>query len=152
MPKAVSTKSKKNEAQLSMPEGRVGKYFYSVGRRKTAVATVRLYENGKGDFTINGEKVEKFINSKEFEEILYAPLRAVKAVKAFDISAHVKGGGVRSQIDAVKHAISRALTLTDPLLRPTLKKIGYLTRDPRMKERKKPGLKRARKAPQWSKR
>lgn len=135
-----------------MPTGRVGKYFYAVGKRKTAIATVRLYENGNGGFSVNGKELAEFAQTKDLEELGLAPLKLVKAQKAYDVTATVKGGGVKAQMDAIKHAISRALTVADMMLRPSLKKAGFLTRDPRIKERKKPGLRKARRAPQWSKR
>lgn len=148
----TKTKKTTTENQDSLPTGRVGKYFYAVGKRKRAVATVRLYENGKGDFLVNGKKLKDFSSVKEHEELLTAPLRLLKAQKAYDVSANVCGGGIKGQVDAIKHAISRALTVADIMLRPTLKRAGFLTRDPRIKERKKPGMRKARRAPQWSKR
>ncbi len=162
MPKATKTAKRsgavepssrhKESAEATMPKGRVGKYFHAIGKRKTAIASVRLYEKGTGSFIVNGKKMTEFINGKDFEEIAWAPLRAVHALKSYDIQINVAGGGHRAQVDAIKHGISRALTKADIMLRPTLKKAGFLTRDPRIKERKKPGLKSARRAPQWSKR
>jgi len=149
----VAEKTTKKEAkENAMPSGRVGKYHYAVGKRKTAVATVRLYEKGNGNVTVNGKTLQDFVNSKDLEEFVLAPLRLVGALKSFDVTVQVKGGGFRGQVDAVKHGIARALIKGDEMLRPTLKKAGFLTRDPRTKERKKFGLKKARRAPQWSKR
>ncbi|MBU0706458.1 MAG: 30S ribosomal protein S9 [Patescibacteria group bacterium] len=130
---------------------RDGHYFYANGKRKTSVARIRLYENGKGEIIVN----DKPINEYFFGELIVsvkAPLKIANALKLFDITAFVEGGGVSSQADAVRHGISKALLEYDPELRSQLKKAGFLTRDSRTKERKKPGLKRARRAPQWAKR
>ncbi len=143
-------KAKKDDK--AVPTGRVGKYHYAVGKRKTSVATVRLYEKGNGNFTVNGKTLQDFVNSKDLEEVVTAPLRLVGALKGYDVTVQVKGGGFRGQVDAIKHGVARALIEGDALLRPTLKKAGFLTRDPRTKERKKFGLKKARRSPQWSKR
>lgn len=122
-----------------------GKYFYALGRRKRAIAKARLY-NGKGNFYINGKEIAK-------PSLVYLePLDMVGKKTAFDVMAWVCGGGIASQSMAIRHAISRALLEYNKDFRQTLKKAGFLTRDPREKERKKPGLKRARKAPQWCKR
>lgn len=128
------------------------KYYRAVGRRKTATATVRL-DQGKGQITINKKKVsEYFENPEEALKIFLEPLQISGKPAQFDIFINVKGGGKKAQIEAIRLAISRALLLSDSELRPTLKKAGFLTRDSRAKERKKPGLKRARRAPQWQKR
>jgi small subunit ribosomal protein S9 len=121
------------------------KYFYGTGRRKTAVARVRLYP-GKGQVKINKEEIA------EPNSIYLAPLTATSKLNDFDISVVVEGGGFMAQLEAIRHGVSRALISFDPELKPTLRKLGYVTRDPREKERKKPGLKRARRAPQFSKR
>lgn len=120
------------------------KYFYGTGRRKTSVARVRIY-NKKGDSTING----KIVN---LDDEMQKPFEITGLSDSFYISAKVLGGGWSSQIEAIRHGIARALESFNPTLRSTLKKAGYLSRDPREKERKKPGLKKARKAAQWSKR
>lgn len=120
------------------------KYYFGTGRRKTAVATIRLVESPK-TIIINGKDAELS------EEVL-APLTLVGKKNAFGISVHVNGGGKKSQMDAIRHGIARALEQVDSGFRTTLKKAEFLTRDPREKERKKPGLKRARRAPQWAKR
>ena len=130
---------------------RDGHYFYANGKRKTSVARVRLYENGKGEIIVNNKPFTEYF----FGELLgsiKAPLKIANALKLFDVTALVEGGGVSSQADAVRHGISKALLEYDPELRSQLKKAGFLTRDARVKERKKPGLKRARRAPQWAKR
>lgn len=121
------------------------KYFYGTGRRKTAVARVRLYP-GKGQVKINNKEIETP------DSIYLAPLKACSKTTDFDISVIVGGGGFNSQLEAIRHGVSRALILFDPELKPALRKLGFITRDPREKERKKPGLKRARRAPQFSKR
>lgn len=120
------------------------KYFYAIGRRKTAVARVRLYENGK--------VVEINDKSATIPESVSKVLELVGKKDAFGMTVKVSGGGKEGQIDAIRLAVARALEKFDPDLRPTLKKAGYLSRDPREKERKKPGLKGARRAPQFSKR
>jgi len=128
-----------------------GKYHYGTGRRKTATARVRLYE-GRGQATINGKLAAEYLNPKQLEELLWQPLVLVGMRNKFDISAKVNGGGSKAQAEAIRHGISRALLKFDASLRPTLKSNKLLTRDPRAKERKKYGLKRARRAPQFSKR
>jgi small subunit ribosomal protein S9 len=127
------------------------KYFEEVGRRKTSIARVRLEKNGK-EFVINGKSWEKYFTTEELRQNIMAPLEITDYAGKFSFSVKVKGGGISSQSDAVRHGIARALILIDPDLRKKLKKAGYLKRDPRMRERKKFGLKRARRAPQWKKR
>lgn len=126
-------------------------YYAAVGRRKTSVARVRL-SKGKGVITVNGRKFENYFPDIIWQIAVKSPLVLVGQEKTQDISVLVKGGGVNSQAEAVRHGIARALEKIDATLRPTLKKAGFLTRDPREKERKKYGLKRARRAPQFSKR
>ncbi len=120
-------------------------YHYGTGRRKTAVAQVRLYPKGNGKVTVNEKVVAKA--SPEYLE----PLKLVGQAD-LDISAHVSGGGTKGQIEAIRHGVARALVAMDEAYRTTLKGAGFLTRDPRAKERKKPGLRSARRSPQWSKR
>ncbi|MBU1017843.1 30S ribosomal protein S9 [Patescibacteria group bacterium] len=130
---------------------RKGKYYYSNGKRKTSIARVRLYEKGKGDIVVNDQSLNDYF----FGELIgnaKAPLKLVDMLKSFDVIVKVTGGGVSSQADAVRHGIAKALTVFDPGLRLVLKRAGFLTRDSRTKERKKFGLHRARRAPQWSKR
>jgi small subunit ribosomal protein S9 len=128
------------------------KYWQAVGRRKTAVARVRL-KKGNGEVVINKKKPEEYFeNTEQALKILLAPLELVGKLGQFDISIKLKGGGKQAQIEAARLGIARALILVEPELMTTLRKSGFLTRDPRMKERKKPGLKGARRAPQWSKR
>ncbi len=128
------------------------RYHYGTGRRKTAVARVRLYP-GTGAITVNGKTAREYFGGRDLhQQQLMLPLRLTNMTERFDISVRVVGGGVSGQVGAVRHGIARALTRFDIELRPTLKSAKMLTRDPRAKERKKPGLKRARKAPQYTKR
>lgn len=127
-------------------------YFYSAGKRKTSIARVKLFDGGKGELTVNGKKASDYFPTRLHIENAVAPLKLADAAKRFDIEVNLKGGGKSSQSDALRHGISRALLLVDPDLRPTLKREGFLRRDARIKERKKPGLKGARRAPQFSKR
>ena len=130
-----------------------GVYYEGVGRRKAATARVRLYtEENQGQMVVNGRPAEEyFVRLGDMQSIM-DPLEAVGLEGKFFVSVLVTGGGVTGQTDAVRHGLARALLRSDPELRPTLRRGGYLTRDPRVKERKKPGLKRARKAPQYTKR
>ena len=128
------------------------KYYEAVGRRKTSIARVRLFSKGEKLFLVNAKPIEKYFPTFELQEIAKAPLEKMKCLDKFRISARIKGGGLFGQAEAIRHAISRALVLFNPDFRKRLKKAGFLKRDPRMKERKKFGLKRARKAPQWAKR
>jgi small subunit ribosomal protein S9 len=128
-----------------------GEYLKSVGRRKTSVAQVRMYKDGKGIIVINGKKGSHYFVGDGIS-IATQPLKVTGHVRDLNFSIIVKGGGVSGQIEACRHGITRALLLLDPLLKDSLKVHGFLTRDPRQKERKKPGLKGARKRPQWSKR
>lgn len=129
-----------------------GKYFFSVGRRKRAIATLRLYETGKGEIIINDKSLAEYFPQFELQNEITKPLKASGHYDSHTITVHVSGGGMRGQADSVQLAIARALILMDATLHQGLKKQDFLTRDPRKKERKKPGLKRARRAPQWSKR
>jgi len=126
-------------------------YFYSVGKRKTAIARVKMYDSGAGEVTVNGNKLKDYFSGVQIENAV-APLAITDKKKDFDLEVVVVGGGKSAQSDAMRHGISRSLILFDPDLRVTLKRAGFLRRDPRIKERKKPGLKRARRAPQFSKR
>jgi len=128
------------------------KYYYGKGKRKTATAKVRLYINGTGKILINDKLLTDYVPTKTWIDLIESPLVLTSTKKLFDISVKVEGGGPSSQADAIKHGISKALLEYNSKLRTTLKKEGFLTRDSRMKERKKPGLKKARRAPQFSKR
>jgi small subunit ribosomal protein S9 len=126
-------------------------YFYGTGRRKHSVARVRVYE-GTGNITINGRNIDDYFGLETLKLIVRQPLALTDTLDKFDIVCTVAGGGVTGQAGAIRHGLSRALLQYDENLRPELKKAGFLTRDPRMKERKKYGLKAARRAPQFSKR
>ena len=126
-------------------------HFYGTGRRKSSVARVRVY-NGTGKITINGRDIDDYFGLETLKLIVNQPLELTETVGKFDIVCNVTGGGVTGQAGAIRHGLSRALLQYNEELRPALKKAGFLTRDPRMKERKKPGLKGARRAPQFSKR
>lgn len=129
-----------------------GQFYYGVGRRKTSVARVRLYP-GEGTVTVNGKPAREYFGGRDlYQAAILEPLSLTSTRERFDVIATVVGGGVSGQAGAVRHGISRALTRFDSELRPTLKQAKMLTRDAREKERKKIGLKRARKAPQYTKR
>ena len=128
------------------------KYFYGTGRRKSSVARVRVYENGTGAITINGRDIDDYFGLDTLKLVVRQPLVTSDMVGKVDIVITVAGGGVSGQAGAIRHGISRALILLNPEFRAALKAAGFLTRDPRMKERKKYGLKAARRAPQFSKR
>ena len=127
-------------------------YMYGTGRRKSSVARVHLFEGGNGTITINGRDIDEYFGLETLKMVVRQPLEATGTVGKVDISATVSGGGVSGQAGALRHGIARALLSVDPAYRTILKKAGFLTRDPRMKERKKYGLKAARRAPQFSKR
>ena len=127
-------------------------YYEAVGRRKRATARVRMFPGGDGSIVINEKPLEEYFAREGDVLALTEPLRATATENRFNISVRVKGGGMTGQSDAVRMGVARALLKADPELRPVLRKGGFLTRDARAKERKKPGLKRARKAPQYTKR
>jgi small subunit ribosomal protein S9 len=126
-------------------------YYYATGKRKTSVARVQLLENGTGELTVNDKSLKEYFHGIQHEKI-FSPLMLTSHKQTFDITVKTTGGGKDSQSEAIRHGISRALILFDPALRSLLKKAGFLRRDSRIRERKKPGLKRARRAPQWAKR
>ena len=127
-------------------------YMYGTGRRKSSVARVHLYQGGTGKITINGRDIDDYFGLDTLKLITRQPLVATETIGKVDIEATVTGGGVTGQAGALRHGIARARLLVNEEYRSVLKKAGYLTRDPRMKERKKYGLKAARRAPQFSKR
>ena len=129
----------------------VHKYVEGVGRRKTATARVRL-SKGEGAITVNEKPIKEYFQSPELGEKALQPLTSLKLGSDFSISAKVQGGGIHAQAEAVRHGLARALTMLDPELKTQLRSLGYLTRDSRMVERKKYGLRKARRAPQWQKR
>ncbi len=125
--------------------------FYGTGRRKSSVARVYIVP-GKGNITVNKRSLDEYFGLETLKVIVRQPLVAIESEGKYDVIVTVKGGGYTGQAGAIRHGIARALLQVDNEFRPVLKKAGYLTRDPRMKERKKPGLKAARRAPQFSKR
>lgn len=129
-----------------------GKFISVVGRRKRSAAQIRLYKNGKGEIVVNDEDFKKYFSTAELQIKVVQPLKMVGMEKSLGFSIVCKGGGKVGQADAVRHGIARALIAMDKELKPVLGAEDLLTRDARKKERKKPGLKKARRAPQWSKR
>lgn len=127
-------------------------YFFANGKRKTSVACVRLHKDGKGVITINERSFENYFPVSTDQDKILAPLKVTNNLGSFDISVIVHGGGIHSQAEAVRHGIAKALLEVNAEHRSALKPLGFLTRDSRVKERKKYGLKRARRAPQWQKR
>lgn len=130
----------------------VSRYFEAVGRRKASTARVRLFPGGTGAITVNERPAKEHFSRAVDYDTVNLPLKVVGQEGKFDITVKVEGGGVTGQAEAVRHGVARALLRMNPDLRKPLRKNGYLTRDPRVKERKKPGLKRARKAPTYTKR
>ncbi len=128
------------------------KFITAVGRRKTAIASVRLIPSSKATVTVNGKTTKEYFKTDERAKIAEEALAKAESAEIYAVIAHVEGGGVAAQADALRHAISRALTKAEPKTRAVLKTAKFLKRDPRAKERKKPGLVKARKRKQWSKR
>ncbi len=149
MPTAQSKSTSPKKPSVKKESSRT--YFYAVGKRKTSIAKVKLYPKGSGSVLINEKKAEEYFSGTSLEKILL-PFSILGDKKGYDVEASVLGGGKMGQSDAVCHGISRALTICDDGLRIVLKRAGLLTRDSRTKERKKYGLKKARRSPQWSKR
>ena len=141
------TKTKEKESEKG-----VDRYIEAVGRRKTAVARVRIVLSTKEHIIVNDENIESYFDTEDLRRIASEALHKSKIPEKYSVSARVSGGGIHSQAEAIRHGISRALAGTDLDLRKKIKKLGFLKRDPRAKERRKFGLKKARKAPQWSKR
>ena len=126
--------------------------YWGTGRRKKAIARVRLIPGGEGNIVINKRTIDQYFGLETLKFIVRQPLVLTSTLDKYDVAVNVNGGGTTGQAGAIRHGIARALCLADETLRPTLKAAGFLTRDPRMKERKKYGLHKARKAPQFSKR
>ncbi|MBI4836831.1 MAG: 30S ribosomal protein S9 [Candidatus Portnoybacteria bacterium] len=136
---------------------RARRYFEAIGRRKTATCRARLFtarplDEYEGRITVNGKSYKEYFPTSELQQIVEASLNKLKSLNRFEISAKVWGGGIKAQAEAIRHGIARTLVLFNPDFRKKLKRADFLRRDPRMKERKKYGLKKARRAPQWSKR
>jgi len=129
-----------------------GRFTDAIGRRKTSTARVRLYKGSEGLIIINGANAGKYFPEEELFSIINQPLKSAGLIKDFNISVNLGGGGKKGQAEAVRHGIARALLAINPELRTSFKIKGWITRDARKKERKKPGLKKARRAPQWAKR
>ena len=146
--KKAAVKVEKVKKEVKKP----AKYFEEVGRRKTAVARVRLFTQGEKAFLVNEKPLKDYFPSHELQQIVFSPLEKMNCLDKFRILVRVKGGGFHAQAEAIRHGLSKALTLFNPDFRKKMKKAGFLTRDSRMRERKKFGLKRARRAPQWQKR
>ncbi|ALM09436.1 MAG TPA: 30S ribosomal protein S9 [Candidatus Peribacter riflensis] len=134
------------------PTEKKRQYLSGVGKRKTAIARVKVFEGGSGEAIVNGLKIREYFDTAFQTENALSPLVLANLKGRIDVEAITRGGGKEAQSDAVRHGLSRALLLVSPELRGDLKRAGYLRRDARIKERKKPGLKRARRAPQWQKR
>jgi small subunit ribosomal protein S9 len=149
----VQKKAKEQTEKTDLTKKRVRhSYLYAVGRRKKAIARTRLFKKGEGKITVNEIEYLKYFPTQELQQLILQPLEAVGKLKEFDFSIKTAGGGKHGQAEACRHGIARALIIFDNELRKVLKPYDLLKRDPRRKERKKPGLKRARRAPQWAKR
>jgi small subunit ribosomal protein S9 len=129
-----------------------GEFLKAIGRRKEASAQVKIFPSGKGAIIVNGKELKQYFPVFNLQESVLAPIKLAGREGKIDVSALVRGGGIRGQAEAVRLGVARALRILDESLHTTIKKAGFLTRDPRVKERKKYGLKKARRAPQWAKR
>ncbi len=144
---------KKTEKEEKIPRvKKIVKYYEGVGQRKTATARVRIFSQGEKNFLVNEKLLDKYFPILQLQQVSLSPLEIMDLLGKFGVSVKVKGGGLNAQAEAIRNAIAKALVLFNPDFRKKLKKAGFLTRDPRMRERKKFGLKRARRAPQWKKR
>lgn len=154
MPELIEEKNEEDDFVFdeSKYDENSNQYFEATGRRKTAVARVRLYTKGDKTITINGKDISEYFKTPVLQKTIGYSLDRIKSTGRFRITIVVNGGGINSQAEAIRHGITRALVVFNPEYRKRLRKAGFLTRDSRMKERKKFGLKRARRAPQWSKR
>lgn len=138
--------------EMAGPETKLKKYYEGTGRRKTAIARVRLFTKGDRIFSINGKPFDVYFQTIELQQLASSSLNKMKCLERFQVLAQVRGGGLHAQAEAIRHGAARALTQFNPDFRKRLRRAGFLTRDARMRERKKFGLKRARRAPQWAKR
>ncbi len=157
MPRKKTKKTKdpvkvKAKEELKQKKSKEDRYIEAVGRRKRAIARLRFKKHEGKEIFINDKKLFEYFPPKELQEIVFSPLYKINLSENFKITIKVKGGGVRAQAEAIRHALARALVKSNEDFKKRLKKAGFLTRDPRERERKKFGLKRARRAPQWSKR
>lgn len=143
---------KTDKPEIKRETAATGKYYYGLGRRKTAIAKVKLFENGNGKLIVNGKEYKSFYRYPLYAENLELPFESVGLTGKIDAEIKVVGGGMKSSSEACRLGIARALVKMTENFKPALRAAGYVTRDPRAKERKKPGLKRARRAPQWAKR
>jgi small subunit ribosomal protein S9 len=162
--KAVKPRKRTKKVEKPKPAPKLEKYYQAEGKRKTAVARIRLFtskvksqkeELGRSleqVFLVNEKALEQYFPTPELRQIAQSSLEKMKCLDKFKVSIRVRGGGLKAQAEAIRHGIARALVLFNPDFRKRLKTAGFLTRDPRMRERKKFGLKRARRAPQWQKR
>jgi small subunit ribosomal protein S9 len=150
--KRKSKRIKKTKKVKKKAPSKKERYFRAIGRRKTATARVRLFPKGKGEILINDKALDVYFPNSFLQGVVRAPLEIAKSLNKFKITAIVKGGGKNAQAEALRHGIARALVDFNAKLKKELKKAGFLKRDPRMRERKKFGLKRARRGPQWAKR
>ena len=148
----ATRKKKQSEKETASSRPKPSVYYEAVGRRKTAIARIRLFEGAKKDFVVNEKPLDAHIQSAEYQKIAKEALEKGVHGKAFSVSVRVQGGGPHAQAEAIRQGIARALVKFDAELRTNLKALGFLTRDSRMRERKKFGLKRARRARQWRKR
>ncbi|MEK7503804.1 MAG: 30S ribosomal protein S9 [Patescibacteria group bacterium] len=151
MPIKTKKQVKKAKPEI-VKEAKALHFFEATGRRKTAVARVRLQAGNSKDFTVNDKTLDKYFPAKELQQTALSCLDKMGCLNQFSVTAKVRGGGLHAQAEALRHGTARALTEFSPDYRDRLKTTGFLTRDSRMRERKKFGLKRARKAPQWNKR
>lgn len=141
----------KKAAKIEKPVPKTEHYFEAIGRRKTAIARVRFFPKGEKEFLVNGKPHNVYFPDLELQQIVKGPLSKM-SLDDFKVTSRTRGGGLHSQAEAIRHGVARALVLFDAGFKKRLKGLGYITRDPRMRERKKFGLKRARRAPQWQKR
>jgi len=141
-----------NEEQEIIIDKNDTKYYAAIGRRKTSIASVRIFTQGDKTIEVNGTNYKKYFASPDLQQIVESSLKKMKADDKFRVMAVVRGGGIHAQAEAIRHGIARALVVFNPEFKKRLRRASFLTRDSRMRERKKFGLKRARKAPQWAKR
>ena len=151
-PRATKAHVSEKEVAEKPAKKAATRYIEAVGRRKTSTARVRITEASKESIVVNGKDVPTYFPTAELQDIVNSALPKSKVVGKYAVSVRIVGGGIHSQAEALRHGLSRAIVKSDEETRKRLKKLGYLKRDPRMKERRKFGLKKARKAPQWSKR